>query len=213
MLKITNLGHASFLFEEENYSIITDPYLDNSVPNLKFPRISANKVLISHNHYDHCGKEHVTIIPNERDIEIKEIIVPHDHHNGAKRGLNKMHLFKMDKYLILHTGDLGCIPDESISKQLMNIDILLAPINGFYTISSKELKDLVDLIKPKLVIPMHYFKQLNQSGYPDGGQIEVFKQLIPLYLEVNDYSINVSDDLFVYHALIFNKELQEKEND
>lgn len=210
MLKITNLGHASFLFEDDNYSIITDPYLDNSVPNLKFPRISANKVLISHDHYDHCGKVLVTIIPSQNEIPIKEIIVPHDHHNGAKRGLNKMHLFKMDKYTILHTGDLGCIPDESVLKQLTNIDILLAPINGFYTISSKELKILMDLIKPKITIPMHYFKQINQSGYPDGGQIDSFRQLVPIYLEVNDFSINVSDELFVYDALIFNKELQEK---
>ena len=38
MAKITYLGHSSFLIESKDYQIVIDPYKDNSVPNLTFPR-------------------------------------------------------------------------------------------------------------------------------------------------------------------------------
>lgn len=209
-MKITNLGHASFLFEANDVSFVTDPYRNLSVPGLRFPKVHANYVFCSHDHYDHNAKNLVNIVPTENALKYETIIVPHDHHNGANRGLNKMTVFYVDGLKIIHTGDLGCIPGQDVLDKMKDTDILLAPINGFYTISSEELFKIVELVKPRVTIPMHYFNKSNHSGYPDGGQIDKFKSLIKQYKEIDDYSIEVNDELLNQRFIIFNKAYQEK---
>ncbi len=208
-MKIVNLGHACYLLKSKTVAVVIDPYRNRSVPNLKLPRVEANYVFCSHDHYDHDAKNLVTVIPTNEEINVKTVVVPHDHHNGEHRGLNTMHFFDIDGYRILHTGDLGCIPSKEVLEQMKNVDVLLAPINGFYTISAKELKEIMDLVNPRITIPMHYFKKENNSGYPDGGQIDEFKSLVGDYLEVDGYEIDVDDNLFKNRVVIFKKELQE----
>ena len=208
-MEIFNLGHACFLFKGENVSFVVDPYQDGSVPNLRLPRVSANYVFKSHEHSDHNAINLVKLEPTDTELRYETIVVPHDHHNGEHRGLNIMHIFYVNGLKIIHTGDLGCIPAPEVLEKMKNADVILAPINGHFTISSLELAEILKLIKPRLVVPMHYHKTSRNSGYPDGGQIDVFKRLVPNYLEVNDYKADITEDLFKYDALIFDKELQE----
>ena len=208
-MNIINLGHACFLFQGKDVSFLVDPYQDNSVPNLRLPRVSANYVFASHDHHDHNALNLMRLVPTDKELKYETIVVPHDHHGGAHRGLNKMHVFYVDGLKIIHTGDLGCIPSQEVLEKMKDADVLLAPINGYYTISSKELVEIINIVKPRLVIPMHYYKASNNSGYPDGNQIDIFKELVPNYLEVNDYKVAITEDLYKYDALIFNKELKE----
>ena len=208
-MKIINLGHASFLIKGEDISVVTDPYRNQSVPHLKMPHVEANYVTCSHDHYDHDAKNLVNIVPTDKELMYETITVAHDHHNGAHRGLNNMYLFEIDGLHILHTGDLGCIPLRDILEKMKNIDILLAPINGHFTISAKELKAIMDVIKPRVTIPMHYYKKNNNSGYPDGGQIDTFKELVGDYHEIDGYEVEINDAFFKNKVVIFNKELQE----
>ena len=208
-MKIVNLGHACYLLKSKTVAVVIDPYRNRSVPNLKLPRVEANYVFCSHDHYDHDAKNLISIVPTNEEMNVKTVVVPHDHHNGEHRGLNTMHFFDIDGYRILHTGDLGCIPSKEVLEQMKNVDILLAPINGYYTISAKELKEIMDIVNPKITIPIHFFKKENSSGYPDGGQIDEFKSLVGGYLEVNGYEIEVNENLFKNRVVIFKKELQE----
>ena len=208
-MKIINLGHACYLLKSNSVSVVIDPYRNGSVPHLKLPHVEANYVFCSHDHYDHDAKNLVIVIPTNEEINVKTVVVPHDHHRGAHRGLNTMHFFEIDGFRILHTGDLGCVPPKGVLDEMKNIDILLAPINGFYTISAKELKEIMNIVNPKVTIPMHYFKKENNSGYPDGGQIDEFKSLVGNFLEVDGYEIEVDDKLFRNRVVIFKKELQE----
>ena len=208
-MKIINLGHACYLIKEQNVSVVIDPYRNRSVPNLTLPHVEANYVLCTHDHYDHNAKDLVNIIPTNNELIYETIVVPHDHHNGKHRGLNNMYLLNIDGYRVLHTGDLGCIPHKDILEKMQNVDIMLAPINGYYTISAKELKDIIDIVHPKVIIPMHYHKKENNSGYPDGEQIDVFKDLVKNYLEIDSYEAEVNDKFLDNKAVIFKKELQE----
>ena len=197
-MKIVNLGHASFLIKGNKISVLTDPYRDDSVPGLRLPRVSANYVTCSHDHYDHDAKKLVKIVPTDEQLKCTSIRVAHDHHDGTHRGLNDMYIFEIDGYRILHTGDLGCIPLREILEQMKNFDIMLAPINGHYTISAKELKAIVDIVKPRIVIPMHYYKKEDNTGYPDGNQIDAFKELVGNYKEIDGYELEVNDELFIF---------------
>ena len=207
-MEIFNLGHACFLFKGENVSFVVDPYQDGSVPNLRLPRVSANYVFKSHEHSDHNAINLVRIEPTNAELKYETIVTPHDHHNGEHRGLNKMHIFYVNGLKIIHTGDLGCIPTPEMLEKMKNADVILAPINGHFTISSLEFAEILKVVKPRLAIPMHYYKADNNSGYPDGGQIDVFRKLVSDVLEVNDYRVKLDDEIFKHRVLVFNKEWQ-----
>ena len=136
MGKITYLGHASFLIESKDYKIVLDPYKDNSVPNLTFPRgLVVDKVFCSHSHFDHNAIELVTIKNKPNPVTSIRSIVPHDHEGGLKRGMNSIRMFDVDGYQVVHLGDTGCVPEKEDILMFKDCDILLAPINGFFTIN------------------------------------------------------------------------------
>ena len=71
-----------------------------------------------------------------------------------------------------------------------------------------ELKELVALINPRIIVPMHYFIEENRSGYPDNNMINVYKKLFPnhQYLEGEELDLEQYKD---YHgSLIFKKSSQ-----
>ena len=202
MLKIINYGHSCFKFISDDLSVIFDPY--EGIKGLNMPMVTANYCYCSHNHHDHNATQYVELIPTEKILNIGFIEVPHDHHNGSHRGMNKIYLFSLNGYKIAHFGDLGCIPDKEILEKLKGFDIILAPINGFYTISSEELLKIMEIIKPRLTIPMHYYRKENDSGLPDDNQIDVIKNNNP-YTLINESSIFVDEKVFANPVLIFNK--------
>ena len=209
MSKIVYLGHASFLMKGNDFSLITDPYRNMSVPNLTFPKVEeVDAVFCSHNHFDHDASNLVKIKNDPQPVKALSIVVPHDHEGGAKRGMNSIRMFNVDGYKIVHLGDTGCVLDEETLAPIKNCDVLLAPINGFFTISPDELKKICDIVNPRIVVPMHYYMKKYNSGYPDDNMFEKFIEVFPNY----EYLINEVLDLDKYKdyqgALIFDKYLQ-----
>lgn len=178
MSKLIYLGHASFLIKGEGFDVVLDPYKRQSVPNMEFPKgIVADQVFCSHDHFDHNARELVKIKGNPQEIKPVEAIVPHDHENGAKRGMNTIRMFDVDGFKVVHLGDTGCVPNSKELNAFEHCDVLLAPINGFFTIGPKELKEIVEIIKPRIIIPMHYYMAQYQSGYPDNNIFQDFKKV------------------------------------
>ena len=202
-MKITYLGHASFLIESKDGDIVFDPYLNDSVPGLVFPKgICADACFCSHNHDDHVAKEYVKINAAPKKINYSLFKIPHDKNGGAKRGMNNICSCSLEGKRIVHLGDIGVI-DKQVLSNIKNCDVVLVPINGFFTISAKEAKELFDYVQPKLIIPMHYEIKDRGIGYPDGGQIDIFKQLFPNNLKVKKSSIILNDYLDKTNSIIF----------
>ena len=209
MSKLTYLGHASFFVESNDYSVVIDPYQKNSVPNMEFPKVEeVDAVICSHDHFDHNARELVRIKANPKMVKPLSIKVPHDKDGGAKRGMNNINLFDVDGYKVVHLGDTGCVLDEKTLAPIKNCDVLLAPINGFFTIGPDELKQIVKIVNPRILIPMHYYMDEYQSGYPDGNMIEKFKKIFPdyHYLKTEELDLDKSKDF--EGVFIFNKYLQ-----
>lgn len=209
MSKIVYLGHSSFLLKGNDYSLVIDPYQNGSVPNLRFPNVEPVDVVVcSHEHADHNARELVNIKDNPASVGAISATVPHDDCGGAKRGLNKIHMFDIEGYKVVHLGDTGCLLDEKTLEPFKNCDILLAPINGFYTIGSRELKEIANIIKPRILIPMHYYMKEYNSGYPDGNMIEEFKKLFPNYQYLDKEELDLDEYKNYQGVLIFKRPLQ-----
>ena len=209
MSKIVYLGHASFLLRGKDYSLVIDPYQNDSVPNLKFPKVEpVDAVVCSHDHFDHNARELVDVKNNPAQVEAVSVTVPHDDCGGAKRGLNKINMFDIEGYKVVHLGDTGCALDEKTLEPFKNCDVLLAPINGFFTIGPKELKAIADIINPRILIPMHYYMKENNSGYPDGNMIDDFKKLFPNYQCLDKEELNLDEYKDYKGVLIFKQPLQ-----
>lgn len=181
-MRIKWLGHASFLVTcEDGTKIITDPY-DEKFGGLGYERIqeTADIVLMSHQHGDHAGKVNgnpqvITKagITEAKGIEFKGIASYHDQSGGKERGPNTIFCFTVDSIRVCHLGDLGhLLSDEQISE-IGDVDILLIPVGGFFTIGPEEATKVVDQLKPKVVIPMHF--KTDKCDFPISGAEEFLK--------------------------------------
>ncbi len=165
-MKITWIGHSCFKIESNGYTIITDPYEDGYVPGLKPLRENANRVFCSHQHGDHNAKDLVEIIEGQAcPFTFETIETWHDEVKGAKRGSNTILIMDDGKERLAHLGDLGCELEKEQVQKLKGVDVCLIPVGGYYTINGKQAAELVNLIQPKIVIPMHYRDSRGRFGF------------------------------------------------
>ncbi len=178
-MKITWIGHSCFKIEKEDYAIVVDPYEDGSVPGLKPVRENADLVLCSHEHADHNFRGGVTLSGRTKmPFSIEKISTWHDEVKGAKRGNNQIFIIDDGENRIAHLGDLGCelMPDQL--QKLWNLDAVMIPVGGFYTIDARQAAGLVRRLKPRIVIPMHYRSDRDQYGYDVIGTVDEFTELM-----------------------------------
>ncbi|HHW28971.1 MAG TPA: MBL fold metallo-hydrolase [Syntrophomonadaceae bacterium] len=157
------LGHACFYCQGEGLGLLTDPF-DQQV-GYPLPAVEADLVTVSHDHYDHNavdllpGDPEVIREPGEhkyRSLLVKGYSVYHDEVKGAKRGKNIIFSWEMDGVRLCHLGDLGHLLDAKTIEAIGELDILMVPVGGVYTIDAKEAREVVNQLKPRVIIPMHY---------------------------------------------------------
>ncbi len=192
-VRITWFGHSCFLAESEGYTIMLDPYKDGYVPGLPPMRASANRVLCSHGHGDHGAVEVVTVIPKAASpFRVTEMGTYHDDQNGALRGLNTIHILDNGSVRVAHLGDLGCELTAEQKKELTGLDAVMVPIGGFFTIDAWQAKKLMDEIRPKVIIPMHYRSE--RFGFDGLGTLEDFTGLYERVVEYPGNALEISAD-------------------
>ncbi|CFX02188.1 Beta-lactamase-like [Syntrophomonas zehnderi OL-4] len=157
------LGHASFEITTGSTRIITDPF-DEKLGYPLLPR-EAEIVTVSHQHWDHNavnfvgGQPRVISEPGlygVGDVLIQGYPTFHDRQKGRERGKNTIFKISAEDLNLLHLGDLGHILSQEQIKEIGPIDILLLPVGGKYTVGSDEAFEIMQLIKPQVVIPMHF---------------------------------------------------------
>ena len=186
-MEIKYLGHSSFLIKSKTGRLITDPY-DSEMLGLKFPKIEADIVTISHNHKDHNKSNLVggnpLIISMSGEYEKNGIRVFgfktfHDKEQGAQRGENIVYKIEGDDISMLHCGDLGHILNDSLLDEIGEIDILFIPVGGAYTIDASEAEKIIKKIEPSIVIPMHYKSlKINQQNFQKLATIDEFNKIM-----------------------------------
>ena len=176
-MKIKWYGHAAFLItSDQGVKIITDPYEPGAFGGqLSYGKIldQVDFVLTSHDHADH---NYIKDLPGSpriisgvaaktiKGISIKGIATFHDPSKGSERGTNTVFTLNVDGVQVCHLGDLGHVPGQKELAEIGPVDLLMTPVGGFYTIDAKEATQVADLIKPKVLIPMHF--KTEKCGFP-----------------------------------------------
>ena len=168
-MKIKWLAHASFLIEGDGLRIITDPYEPSEVMDLPPITEAADIVVRSSDDDDaHCyvgsipaGFELVTATDivetgaTAGGVEFSAIWSQESVHKDVVRD-NAMYRFTLEGIKIAHMGDAGNALTDAQMEALAGTDILLALAGGYPTIDLADLHAVIETVKPKVVIPMHY---------------------------------------------------------
>lgn len=160
-MEIYPLGHSSFRIKGKTVTVVMDPYLKQS---------DADIVTISHDHQDHNVLDKISgtpfVVNGPGEYEIKGVTVVgvatfHDDQNGGERGANTAYKINIDGINVCHLGDLGHKLSDEQLDQIGDVDILLIPVGGKFTIDAKMAAQVVTQIEPLVVIPMHYGGKLD----------------------------------------------------
>jgi len=168
-VKIEWLGHSCFKINDE---LVIDPYKDGSVPGYAPLRISAKKVICTHEHADHSGRECVELTNDELGLTINEVASWHDDQQGALRGPNTIFIITDGTERLVHLGDLGHYPNDEQLAAISDADYLLIPVGGYYTIDGVMAARICAAAQPKQIIPMHF--RWDDHGYPEIGTTDDF---------------------------------------
>ena len=195
-MKLQWLGHSCFAVTlSDGRVIVTDPY-DESVgyPPL---HVSADIVLSSHDHFDH---NHFAAVEGDPEIinrpgvyarggvTITGVASFHDEVRGAKRGDNVIFAVQDGDVKLVHLGDLGHQPDTDAQKAILrDVDVLLIPIGGTFTITTPEALALIEACKPRAAIAMHYQNQYCHFPVADcaGFVAATHAQTLPNVVEIS----------------------------
>ena len=137
-------GQSCFRIESKEGSVLIDPF--SKEIGLKSPRIKDDIVLVSHQHFDHNNIEDANpeafIIQNPGEYEkhgiaIRGIAAFHDDKQGTERGPSTIHVIKAEEMTVCHLGDLGHKLSDQQVEDIGDIDILMIPVGGTYTIDAK----------------------------------------------------------------------------
>ena len=174
-MKLKWLGHSAFVITSDTgVKIITDPYATDDRLNYGEIKESADIVTVSHDHSDHNNvsavrgnPEIVRGVTEIKGIKFRGIPTYHDEAKGQQRGKNTIFCFEVDGTKVCHLGDLGHTLGDKQIAELGEVDILLIPVGGFYTINATTASQICDQLKPRVIIPMHY--KTNKCGLPISG--------------------------------------------
>ena len=100
---------------------------------------------------------------------------------------NVIFVFEFNGLSFCHLGDLAQVPTQTQVEALSNIDVLLVPVGGGTSLNAAQAAEIISLIEPYIIIPMHYKtstvslklntvdKFLKEMGAPRIEPIDVLK--------------------------------------
>ncbi|MCX6059923.1 MAG: MBL fold metallo-hydrolase [Chloroflexi bacterium] len=167
-MEITWYGHSCFRLTERNYvTVVTDPF-DSKIIGYDPLKLKAEIVTISHDALGHNnsdavkGTTHVLMGPGEFEIGGVFITAVQTDSVGrsakAKDNIrNTIYVFDYDGITVAHLGDLQKIPTQSEIELLGTVNVALVPVGGGNSLNAAKAAEVVSMLEPNLVIPMHYF--------------------------------------------------------
>ena len=164
-MEITWYGHSCFRLTERNYAtVVTDPF-DTKTVGYSALKLKADIVTVSHDAPGHSNMDVVKgtqhIIDGAGEFEIGSVFITAvQTAGGGKRTKNEtcntLYVFDYEGITVAHLGDLQEVPTQSELEALGTVNVLLLPVGGGNSLNAAKAAEVVSVIEPNLVIPMHY---------------------------------------------------------
>jgi len=165
-MEITWYGHSCFRLTERNYAtVVTDPF-DHKTVGYDALKLKAEIVTVSHDAPGHNNSEVVKgtthVITTAGEFEIGDVFITavQSIGNGGKKSKdtvrNTLYVFDYDGITVAHLGDMQEVPTQGEVEALGSVNVLLVPVGGGSSLNAAKAAEVVSLIEPNLVIPMHY---------------------------------------------------------
>jgi L-ascorbate metabolism protein UlaG (beta-lactamase superfamily) len=172
-MEITWYGHSCFRLTERNYAtVVTDPYDSKSI-GYDSIKLKSDIVTVSHDAPGHNNADAVKgtshVIDGAGEFEIGGVFITgvqtdgsgsgkkkSKSKDGEDSGRNTIYVFDYDGIVVAHLGDLKEVPTQSEIESLGTIHVALVPVGGGGGLNAAKAAEVISLIEPNLVIPMHY---------------------------------------------------------
>lgn len=162
-MEITWYGHSCFRLTERNYAtVVTDPF-DNKKVGYDALKLKAEIVTVSHDAPGHNNSDAVKgtthTLTGAGEFEIGGVFITAVQSVAGKKKdkiRNTLYVFDYDGITVAHLGDLQEVPTQTEVEALGTVNVLLIPVGGGSSLNAAKASEVVSLIEPNIVIPMHY---------------------------------------------------------
>ncbi|MDX9851398.1 MAG: MBL fold metallo-hydrolase [Anaerolineaceae bacterium] len=167
-MEIIWYGHSCFKLNERGLAtVICDPY-DKQATGHAPLSVTGEIVTISHNK---PGHNHVVaikgdpfVISGPGEYEIGGVFITGLLTNAHNTPFewderNTMFVYDFDGIKVAHLGGINRVPNQSEVEEVGNVHIMLVPIGGNSSLNAVQAAEIVNLIEPSIVIPMHYMTE------------------------------------------------------
>src|SRR6516162_9910160 len=170
-VRITYVGHASFLIESPQLVRIVTDYNDYVRPPVVPDIITMNHAHGTHyTDYPDPAIKHVLRgwgptpdQPARHDISLRDVRVRNvptnirDWRGGTERHGNSIFIFEIANMCIAHLGHLHHTLTQQQLNEIGRIDVVFVPVDGSYTLDLDGMIEVLQSLKAPLTIPMHFF--------------------------------------------------------
>jgi L-ascorbate metabolism protein UlaG (beta-lactamase superfamily) len=169
-VRLTYSGHSTFLIESPQLVRIATDYNDWVKPPI-VPDIAT----MNHAHSTHFTNRPDPSIkfvlrgwrddgrPAGHDISYKDVRVRsvatniRDWAGGTERHGNSIFIFEVANLCIAHLGHLHHTLTQQQLNEIGRIDIVMAPVDGSYTLDLDGMVEVLQGLKAQMIVPMHFF--------------------------------------------------------
>jgi L-ascorbate metabolism protein UlaG (beta-lactamase superfamily) len=157
-------GHSCFRLKDRNAIAFTDPFPLQGMGYSR-PKSKADIVTISQQHPLHASLDGFTttpyVISRPGEYEVNGIFVTSIRTQAKapatpEQRYNNVMLFQFDDLSVCHLGNLTEVLGQDEVEQLSEVDVLLVPVGGNGTLNASQAAEIISLVEPYYVIPMHF---------------------------------------------------------
>jgi L-ascorbate metabolism protein UlaG (beta-lactamase superfamily) len=159
-------GNSCFRINERGMaSVVTDPY-DPEVVGLDLGKLRAEVVTIScdkpaHN-YTKAIRGSAFEITGPGEYELGGVFITGVLINGSRKKKsddgtrNTVYVIDYNGLTVAHLGELNSVPSQTEVEGLGEVHIALVPVGGETSLNAAKAAEVISLLEPSIVIPMHY---------------------------------------------------------
>jgi L-ascorbate metabolism protein UlaG (beta-lactamase superfamily) len=169
-VRLTYVGHSTFLIESPRHVRIATDYNDYLRPAVVPDIVTMNHAHSTH-YTDHPDPAIKYVLrgwaadekPAEHDVTYQDVRVRNvptnirDWGGGTQRHGNSIFIFEVAQLCIAHLGHLHHTLTQQQLNDIGRVDVVLAPVDGSYTLDLDGMVEVLHALKAPLTIPMHYF--------------------------------------------------------